>query len=302
MGKNSNIKNIFDNASLKLQKSKILKIFVLSGILLSRGKLNCDLIAEEFPQTKIENFIPNTGISIVCEDSDEHLARNLRRIIYDLEDDNEICKILVKSLEENNISLEVCEKSDLYAGSYIIGENRILIPKNTLERLYEDKNPIDVLRIKRAIAHETTHMLQDKKGIFNDAKQLSPLDCAVVYTLAEIDAICKSYIATDNNFWDTNSAFDCLSNMIPCLDSYTTQGFCIGQLYNTKNPNITLEDTVKKFNQNGFSDYANIDDMIKITKEKIQPELMEELITKNNEYLKNQVQKQIIASQNLEKD
>ena len=302
MNSELNIKNIFDKASLKLQKSRILKILILSGILLSRGKLTCDLIAEEKPTTNIENFIENTGITIVCEDSDEYIAKNLRKIIYDLEDDNETCQILVKSLEKHNITFEIAEESDVYCGSYIIGQNKILIPKNIIEDVCKNKNPTEILRLKRAIAHETTHMLQDKKGIFEEAKQLSPLDCSIVYTLAEIDAICKSYIATENDFWNTNSAFNCLSNMIPTLDSYTTQGFYIGQSYNNKNDNITLENIVQKFNNNGFDDYEDINNMIYITKEKIRPELMKKLIDKNKEYIENLLQTKMIASQNFEKE
>ena len=297
MCKNSNIKNIFDKVSLRLQKSKLLKILVFSGILISRGKLNCDLIAEELPQTKIENIEKNTGITIVCEDADEHLARSLRRIIYDLEDDNEICNSFVKSLEENNITIEVSEESDSYAACYITGKDKILIPKNTLEKI----SPIEILRIKRAITHETTHMLQDKKGIFNDAKQLSPLDCSIVYTIAEIDAICKSQIAT-NDFEDTNTAFEWMSNIIPCLGSYTTQGFYIGQSCNIKNPNITLKDIVKRFNQTGFDDYNDIDNIINITKGRIRPELMEELINENNKYFNDLSKEQMIALQNFEKE
>ncbi len=296
------LKNKFKNASLKLRKSRLLKIFVLSSILLSHGKLNSDLIAEEYSIPQTETFVENPGITIECKDSDECFARYLKKIIYDFEDDNETTKILVKSLEKYNITLEIGEKSDTCNGSYIIGKDRIIIPYNVIEEIYNERTPIQILRLKRTLAHETTHMLQDKKGIFNDASQLSPLDCSIVYTFAELDAICKSYIATEGNFWTTNSAFDCLNNMIPCLDSYTRQGFYIGKLTNIKNFNLTLEDIVEKFNNEGFEDYENINEMINITKEKIRTELMSEMLTENEKFTKEITQNEVIASKNYEKE
>ena len=296
------LRNKFKNASLKLKKSKLLKVLILSGVLLSRGKLNSDLVAEEYTTSQIETFAENSGITIECKDSDECFARYLKRIVYDLEDDNETTKILVKSLEKYNIVFEVGEKSDTCNGSYIIGKDRIIIPYNIIEEVYNEKSPIQILRLKRTIAHETTHMLQDKKGIFKDANELSPLDCSIAYTLAELDAICKSYIATEGNFWTTNSAFDCLNNMIPCLDSYTKQGFYMGLFTKEKNSNLALKDIIKKFNNDGFDDYENIDEIINITKEKIRPELMNEMITENEKFIKDTAQNEIIASKNYEKE
>ncbi len=299
------LKNKLKKASLKLKNSKFLKILVLSGILLSHGKLNSDLIAEEKDSSfteMIANDAENTGIIIECKDSDECLARYLKKIIKDLEDDNETTQILVKSLEKYNIVFEIGEESEYYNGSYIVGKNKIIIPCNIIQNVYNEKNQIQISRMKQTLVHETVHMLQDKKGIFKDANQLSPLDCSIIYTLAELDAICKSYIATESNFWTTDFAFNCLNNMIPCLDSYTRQGFYLGKLTTEKNPNFTLRDIVKKFNNEGFDDYKDIDEMINITKEKIRPELMDRMIAENEEFEKSLIQNQIIASKNYEKE
>ncbi|MCR5506505.1 MAG: hypothetical protein K6F04_01500 [bacterium] len=299
MGKNTQLINKFKNASLKLQKSRILKILVLSGILLSRGQLNSDLSAEEPHTQPIENIIPNPEINIVCENEDKEIAQNLKNLLLDIEDDNEISKSLIKTLEENNITFEITDENDSYSGSYIIGENKIIIPKNTITNtLQNDTETIN--SFKRTITHETIHMLQDKKGIFNDAKQMSPLDCSIIYTMAELDAICKSYIATDNS-WNTNSAFECFKNITSCLDIYSKQGAYIGKS-NTYNKNLSLDDVIKKFNQAGFDDYTNITEIINTIKEKIRPEIMAEIQVMNKEYLEKEKTKNIIIAKNFEKE
>lgn len=302
MSINSKTKDKFKNATFKFKKSRLLKILVLSGVLLSRGKLNCDLVAEEPHNTPIENIIPDIGINITCDDSDEYLAKKLKKVLIDFENDNEITKKLVKSLEQNNIVFEVCEKSDLYAGSYMIGEDKILIPKNNLTKIFETDDKMALLRLKRAIAHETTHMLQDKNGIFKDAKQMTPIESSIIYTIAELDAICKSYVATEYDYWTPNSAFECLNNMTPSLENYTQQGFLVGKNYDDKDPRLSLQKTVAKFNDGIFENYQNTDEIIKTIKEKIRPEFMEEMVAINDEYIKDIATKQVIALFNAEKE
>ena len=114
--------DIFEKASLKLRKSKLLKIFVLSGILLSHGKLNCDLIAEESPKN-IENITPSNEIKISCSQKDVDTAKILKNLMYDLENDNEIAQMIVKSLEDNGTVLEIIDENDSYNGAYGIGKN-----------------------------------------------------------------------------------------------------------------------------------------------------------------------------------
>ncbi len=294
------MKDIFDKASIKIRKSKLLKIFVLSGILLSHNKFNNDLIAEEAPLASIETTIKNPEINISCDEKDKDTAKILKNLIYDIEDDNETSQFIIKSLEKNNTVLEIVNENSSYNGAYGIGKNKIEIPRNIINNTTKSKE--NLTKFKRMIIHESTHMLQDKKGIFTDAKQLSPLDCSIIYTIAEIDAICKSYIVTSENSWNTNSAFDCFSCMISCLDSYTKQGFYIGKINNLKNSNIKIEDIVKKFNNEGFDDYNDTNKLISTVKDKINSNLMKKLISENEEYIKKAQEQKIIALTNFEKE
>ncbi|MBR1544734.1 MAG: hypothetical protein IJ638_02215, partial [Alphaproteobacteria bacterium] len=105
----------------------------------------------------------------------------------------------------------------------------------------------------------------------------------------------------ENNYWNTNSAFECFKNMIFCLESYTKQGLYIGKC-NDYNPTISLFNVIKKFNQTGFDDYENINSLISTIKGKIPPELMKKIQSENENYLGNIKNKDIIIAKNFEKE
>ena len=301
MNKNVKKQTEFNKAIVKLRKSRILKIFILSSILLSRGKFSLDLIAQTPTPQPTESFIQNMCISINCEETDKKLAQQLKSVLEELEYENEFSNFIIKELEQNKICFEIVKDDNKYNGAYTIGSNKISIPRNIIQDSYK---PNSLQALKRAIVHETTHMIQDKNGIFDDAQNLSPLESSFVYTFAELDAICKSYVATENDFWTVNSIFNCLCEMIPCLDSYTNQGFYASKARIDKKSGISLSNTMEKFNNKGFEKYENFDEIIQTIKRKIDPELMNKLVEENESFLQQLQENQLITSQNLnfEKD
>ena len=290
---------IFNKATKKIKNNNFIKTIIFTSLLLTNARLTPDLIAEETPSpTPIETTIKDTEIQINCNADEKYLALQLKNIILDLNNHNDISKIIIKSLEENNTTIEISETNDISNGYYVIGSNKIYIPKNVIENTLTSKDKLShTYSLQKAIIHETIHMLQDKKGIFKDCEHLSPLDSSIVYTLSELDAICKSYIVMDTGVWDTNLIFECLKDMIPCLENYTKKGLYLSQTNNNKSQDISIEKVLKKLNNKGFDDYENISKMIETAKAKISPEIMEEILIANNAY--NGFENNMYVSTNL---
>ena len=277
---------IFKSATLKLKNSRFLKSLILSSLLLSNAKLTPDLIAEEAkPTPKIETIIDNPTIQIQCEKETENLAKNLKTIINDLENDNPLCYMIVSELEKNNITIQITEPDEYTNGYYIIGSKTIYIPQNQIPTNLNKESKYEQNSLKRTIIHETIHMLQDINGIFEDCKKLSPMDSCIMSVLVELDAICKSFTIQNPDEWKTSDEmFYTMKNIIPCLDNEIKNALNKSKRQIPTLPTITIDSVIQKLNIPGMDQYKDISGIIETIKQNITPELMNEIILEDTKY------------------
>ncbi len=277
---------IFKSATLKLKNSRFLKSLILSSLLLSNAKLTPDLIAEEAkPTPKIETIIDNPTIQIQCEKETENLAKNLKTIINDLENDNPLCYMIVSELEKNNITIQITEPDEYTNGYYIIGSKTIYIPKNQIPTNLNKESKYEQNSLKRTIIHETIHMLQDINGIFEDCKKLSPMDSCIMSVLVELDAICKSFTIQNPDEWKTSDEmFYTMKNIIPCLDNEIKNALNKSKRQIPTLPTITIDSVIQKLNIAGMDQYKDISGIIETIKQNITPEIMNEIILEDTKY------------------
>lgn len=277
---------IFKSATLKLKNSHFLKSLILSSLLLSNAKLTPDLIAEEAkPTPKIETIIDNPTIQIQCEKETENLAKNLKTIINDLENDNPLCYMIVSELEKNNITIQITEPDEYTNGYYIIGSKTIYIPQNQIPTNLNKESKYEQNSLKRTIIHETIHMLQDINGIFEDCKKLSPMDSCIMSVLVELDAICKSFTIQNPDEWKTSDEmFYTMKNIIPCLDNEIKNALNKSKRQIPTLPTITIDSVIQKLNIPGMDQYKDISGIIETIKQNITPELMNEIILEDTKY------------------
>lgn len=277
---------IFKSATLKLKNSRFLKSLILSSLLLSNAKLTPDLIAEEAkPTPKIETIIDNPTIQIQCEKETENLAKNLKTIINDLENDNPLCYMIVSELEKNNITIQITEPDEYTNGYYIIGSKTIYIPQNQIPTNLNKESKYEQNSLKRTIIHETIHMLQDINGIFEDCKKLSPMDSCIMSVLVELDAICKSFTIQNPDEWKTSDEmFYTMKNIIPCLDNEIKNALNKSKRQIPTLPTITIDSVIQKLNIPGMDQYKDISGIIETIKQNITPEIMNEIILEDTKY------------------
>ena len=277
---------IFKSATLKLKNSRFLKSLILSSLLLSNAKLTPDLIAEEAkPTPKIETIIDNPTIQIQCEKETENLAKNLKTIINDLENDNPLCYMIVSELEKNNITIQITEPDEYTNGYYIIGSKTIYIPQNQIPTNLNKESKYEQNSLKRTIIHETIHMLQDINGIFEDCKKLSPMDSCIMSVLVELDAICKSFTIQNPDEWKTSDEmFYTMKNIIPCLDNEIKNALNKSKRQIPTLPTITIDSVIQKLNIAGMDQYKDISGIIETIKQNITPELMNEITLQDTRY------------------
>lgn len=277
---------IFKSATLKLKNSRFLKSLILSSLLLSNAKLTPDLIAEEAkPTPKIETIIDNPTIQIQCEKETENLAKNLKTIINDLENDNPLCYMIVSELEKNNITIQITEPDEYTNGYYIIGSKTIYIPQNQIPTNLNKESKYEQNSLKRTIIHETIHMLQDINGIFEDCKKLSPMDSCIMSVLVELDAICKSFTIQNPDEWKTSDEmFYTMKNIIPCLDNEIKNALNKSKRQIPTLPTITIDSVIQKLNIAGMDQYKDISGIIETIKQNITPEIMNEIILEDTKY------------------
>ena len=245
---------------------------ILSSLLLSNAKLTPDLIAEEAkPTPKIETIIDNPTIQIQCEKETENLAKNLKTIINDLENDNPLCYMIVSELEKNNITIQITEPDEYTNGYYIIGSKTIYIPQNQIPTNLNKESKYEQNSLKRTIIHETIHMLQDINGIFEDCKKLS--------------AICKSFTIQNPDEWKTSDEmFYTMKNIIPCLDNEIKNALNKSKRQIPTLPTITIDSVIQKLNIAGMDQYKDISGIIETIKQNITPELMNEITLQDTRY------------------
>lgn len=291
--------NIFKSATQKLKNNRFLRAIILSTLLISNTKLSPDLVAQEQATTATTSFLPiqkeNAEIQIVCDEMDKPLAEQLKNIIWELQDTNTLSYNIIAELGKSGTIIEITRESDKNNGVYLIGKNKISIPKNTISN-----NPDEKKSIKKTLIHETIHMIQDKNKIFDDCRGLSPSEYCTVFTLAELDATCKSYIVEEPEYWNTNSIFECLSDLIPCYESYTKKALVLSQIQGHTTP-TDIKKVIEKFNIKGFDKYESTEKLIDTVKSKISPDLMKEIISADNEY-NNKNKSEILLTQNTQKE
>ncbi len=287
MIKSQNKDKIYKKATKHLKNSHFLKSIILSMLILSNAKLTPDLIAEDFSSSSIKNTKETNSIEIECNEETKFLAKNLKTIINDLQDDNNLCKTIVSSLENNNIIIKITEPDKYCNGYYIIGKDTIYIPQNNIPSKINNENKFEIDNLKKTIIHETIHMLQDKNGIFKDCENLTPMDNCIINALVEIDAICKSYIIQDpQNYTSSDEMFFIMSNIISCLDTEIKIALNKSKKQTPILPTKQINTVINKLNFNGIENYKDINTIINTIKENITPNLMQEIQEYNNNYIK----------------
>ncbi len=278
-------KNIFENANIAIQKirnNRIIKAMILSALIISNSPLSAENI-EQIESTPIEKFT-NEELKISCAEEDIENAKLLKNIIDEIQLTNQYGEYLINEIAKNKTEIVITKTN----GSNYYYNNTIYINSDDIKNATSTNKKQS---LKESIAHEATHMLQNKAGIMNDIENLPPYEAISLYLLTELDATIKSYVACDNYYTtDTeqrmNTIFESISDVIGyAMNSYIQKAIYLNtnKDYNftNKNPN----DTISKFNKIGNFPKLHLDGIIENIYNKIPNEYKKQIDKLNNDYI-----------------
>ncbi len=273
--------DIFQKGTKKLNKvknSKILTALILGFLLTS----NSPIIAqdENTSTTTIEDYIPD--LIIECESEHIEYANRLKSLLELWESLNINNNYLLNVLKENKTKFQISNSVSNY---YL--DNTINISTTTLSYTSD-------IFIIQSIAHEATHLTQEKDGIIDKIKTLPPKQATIANLLLEFDATLKSRLATKEYYSkdggkEINNYLKRLPNIIPeAMGSYIAKS-----IHNNTNKDISLtntsiEDIINMLNANPIYPHLNYDEVIDDTYNQIPDKYKKQIEEINTEYLTRQ--------------
>ncbi len=273
--------DIFQKGTKKLNKvknSKILTALILGFLLTS----NSPIIAqdENASTTTIEDYIPD--LIIECESEHIEYANRLKSLLELWESLNINNNYLLNVLKENKTKFQISNSVSNY---YL--DNTINISTTTLSYTSD-------IFIIQSIAHEATHLTQEKDGIIDKIKTLPPKQATIANLLLEFDATLKSRLATKEYYSkdggkEINNYLKRLPNIIPeAMGSYIAKS-----IHNNTNKEISLtntsiEDIINMLNANPIYPHLNYDEVIDDTYNQIPDKYKKQIEEINTEYLTRQ--------------
>lgn len=273
--------DIFQKGTKKLNEvknSKILTALILGFLLTS----NSPIIAqdENTSTTTIEDYIPD--LIIECESEHIEYANRLKSLLELWESLNINNNYLLNVLKENKTKFQISNSVSNY---YL--DNTINISTTTLSYTSD-------IFIIQSIAHEATHLTQEKDGIIDKIKTLPPKQATIANLLLEFDATLKSRLATKEYYSkdggkEINNYLKRLPNIIPeAMGSYIAKS-----IHNNTNKDISLtntsiEDIINMLNANPIYPHLNYDEVIDDTYNQIPDKYKKQIEEINTEYLTRQ--------------
>ena len=273
--------DIFQKGTKKLNEvknSKILTALILGFLLTS----NSPIIAqdENTSTTTIEDYIPD--LIIECESEHIEYANRLKSLLELWESLNINNNYLLNVLKENKTKFQISNSVSNY---YL--DNTINISTTTLSYTSD-------IFIIQSIAHEATHLTQEKDGIIDKIKTLPPKQATIANLLLEFDATLKSRLATKEYYSkdggkEINNYLKRLPNIIPeAMGSYIAKS-----IHNNTNKEISLtntsiEDIINMLNANPIYPHLNYDEVIDDTYNQIPDKYKKQIEEINTEYLTRQ--------------
>ena len=262
----------------KVKNSKILTALILGFLLTS----NSPIIAqdENTSTTTIEDYIPD--LIIECESEHIEYANRLKSLLELWESLNINNNYLLNVLKENKTKFQISNSVSNY---YL--DNTINISTTTLSYTSD-------IFIIQSIAHEATHLTQEKDGIIDKIKTLPPKQATIANLLLEFDATLKSRLATKEYYSkdggkEINNYLKRLPNIIPeAMGSYIAKS-----IHNNTNKDISLtntsiEDIINMLNSNPIYPHLNYDEIIDDIYNQIPDKYKKQIEEINTEYLTRQ--------------
>ena len=262
----------------KVKNSKILTALILGFLLTS----NSPIIAqdENTSTTTIEDYIPD--LIIECESEHIEYANRLKSLLELWESLNINNNYLLNVLKENKTKFQISNSVSNY---YL--DNTINISTTTLSYTSD-------IFIIQSIAHEATHLTQEKDGIIDKIKTLPPKQATIANLLLEFDATLKSRLATKEYYSkdggkEINNYLKRLPNIIPeAMGSYIAKS-----IHNNTNKDISLtntsiEDITNMLNANPIYPHLNYDEIIDDIYNQIPDKYKKQIEEINTEYLTRQ--------------
>ncbi len=277
-------KDIFKTATEKLKKNHILQALILSTLIVN----NAPLSATNSQSTELTPIEETSSPDLIIDCPEEYLdeAEKLKSLLYELQTQSQYGEYLISQLAENKTTIKLTKTN----GSNMYYNNNIYL---NVDKIKNAQSDYDKRSVKDSIAHEATHMLQNKLGIMQEIQNLPPKEAICMYLFTEFDAIIKAYLST-NPYYETDTVKKITStlNAITNITSYAMNSYIERAISMYANrpyiPNHkTTNEIMDMFNSMGVFPKLDLSNILNVIYEKIPENYKEKINAEDEKYYAN---------------
>lgn len=277
-------KDIFKTATEKLKKNHILQALILSTLIVN----NAPLSATNQQSTELTAIEETTSPDLIIDCPEEYLdeAEKLKTLLYELQTQSQYGEYLISQLAENKTTIRLTKTN----GSNMYYNNNIYL---NVDKIKNAQSNYEKRSVKDSIAHEATHMLQNKLGIMQKIQDLPPKEAICMYLFTEFDATIKAYLST-NPYYETDTVKKITStlNAITNITSYAMNSYIEKAISMYANrpyiPNHTpANEIMDMFNSMGVFPKLDLNNILNVIYEKIPENYKEKINAENEKYYAN---------------